>query len=117
MKQTYKSLKTTRPRGVGSPQEYWIMSARKLGLIDTPHGIRLASCVKKFQMNLVNHTFSMYSPHPPINSMCQDMSSHDLPANRRNPKSLSPVRSDSSINSTSHRWVSQNKATSSNKMH
>jgi len=89
MKQTYKSLKTTRPRGVGSPQEYWIMSARKLGLIDTPQGIRLASCVKKFQMNLVNHTSPLTPPFAPINSR-----SH---INRRYPDSLqlSPMCSDS----------------------
>jgi len=31
----YKSLKTTRPRGVGSPQSYWDKSARELGLVDT----------------------------------------------------------------------------------
>jgi len=117
MKQTYKSLKTTRPRGVGSPQEYWIISARKLGLIDTPRGIRLASCVKKFQMNLVNHTFSLSPPLPPVHSRFQNMTSHDSHTNRRYPKSLSPMRSDSSMNSTSHRFVLQNKATSSNKMH
>ena len=40
MKETYKDLKTTRPRGVGSPQTYWISSARELGLVDTENGIR-----------------------------------------------------------------------------
>jgi len=38
----YKSLKTTRPRGTGSPQTYWIQSAKLLGLVDTSNGIRLA---------------------------------------------------------------------------
>eukprot|EP00522_Entomoneis_paludosa_P017101 CAMPEP_0172441296 /NCGR_PEP_ID=MMETSP1065-20121228/1834_1 /TAXON_ID=265537 /ORGANISM="Amphiprora paludosa, Strain CCMP125" /LENGTH=576 /DNA_ID=CAMNT_0013190561 /DNA_START=97 /DNA_END=1827 /DNA_ORIENTATION=+ len=36
----YKNLKTTRPRGVGSPQTYWIDSAKHLGLVDTGGGIR-----------------------------------------------------------------------------
>jgi hypothetical protein len=39
----YKSLKTTRPRGTGSPQTYWIQSAKLLDLVDTPCGIRLGS--------------------------------------------------------------------------
>jgi hypothetical protein len=37
----YKSLKTTRPRGVGSPQSYWDKSARELGLVDSECGILL----------------------------------------------------------------------------
>eukprot|EP00986_Skeletonema_menzelii_P009566 scaffold4383_cov145-Skeletonema_menzelii.AAC.5 len=32
---TYKSLKSTRPRGEGTPQEYWESSARKIGLVDS----------------------------------------------------------------------------------
>eukprot|EP00523_Entomoneis_sp_CCMP467_P013944 CAMPEP_0168802210 /NCGR_PEP_ID=MMETSP0725-20121227/19954_1 /TAXON_ID=265536 /ORGANISM="Amphiprora sp., Strain CCMP467" /LENGTH=535 /DNA_ID=CAMNT_0008853951 /DNA_START=103 /DNA_END=1711 /DNA_ORIENTATION=- len=36
----YKNLKTTRPRGVGSPQTYWVQSAKQLGLVDTKGGIR-----------------------------------------------------------------------------
>ena len=36
----YKSLKTTRPRGVGSPQTYWVQSAKILGLTDSDGGIR-----------------------------------------------------------------------------
>jgi hypothetical protein len=36
----YKSLKTTRPRGVGSPQVYWIQSAKRLNLVDSDEGIR-----------------------------------------------------------------------------
>lgn len=39
----YKSLKTTRPRGVGSPQTYWIQSAKLIGLTDTPDGIRFGN--------------------------------------------------------------------------
>jgi hypothetical protein len=40
VRQIYKKLKTTRPRGVGSPQTYWIQSAKTLGLQDTGGGIR-----------------------------------------------------------------------------
>lgn len=40
VRQIYKKLKTTRPRGVGSPQAYWISSAKTLGLADTEGGIR-----------------------------------------------------------------------------
>lgn len=36
----YKSLKTTRPRGVGSPQGYWDKSAREIGLVDSTSGIK-----------------------------------------------------------------------------
>lgn len=42
MKVAYKSLKTTRPRGQGSPQAYWIESANEMGLMDTNEGIRLS---------------------------------------------------------------------------
>ncbi|CAJ1952666.1 unnamed protein product [Cylindrotheca closterium] len=42
----YKSLKTTRPRGVGSPQTYWVQSAMLLNLIDTENGIRFTGEVK-----------------------------------------------------------------------
>ncbi len=40
MKESYNKLKTTRPRGVGSPQAYWISSAKEIGLVDTESGIR-----------------------------------------------------------------------------
>ena len=43
----YKNLKTTRPRGVGSPQTYWIQSAKSLGLVDTGGGIRFDTDVSK----------------------------------------------------------------------
>ena len=35
IRQIYRSLKTTRPRGQGSPQAYWAQSARDIGLVDT----------------------------------------------------------------------------------
>jgi hypothetical protein len=41
--QTYKSLKTTRPRGKGSPQSYWDKSARDIGLVDTEDGIQITT--------------------------------------------------------------------------
>jgi hypothetical protein len=40
MKLIYRALKTTRPRGMGSPQQYWIQSAYDLGLVDSEKGIR-----------------------------------------------------------------------------
>jgi hypothetical protein len=41
VRQIYKKLKTTRPRGVGSPQTYWMSSAKTLNLVDTDDcGIR-----------------------------------------------------------------------------
>lgn len=40
VRQLYKKLKTTRPRGVGSPQTYWMSSAKSLNLVDTEGGIR-----------------------------------------------------------------------------
>ena len=43
VRETYRSLKTTRPRGMGSPQQYWIRSAVERGLCDSSSGIRLSS--------------------------------------------------------------------------
>jgi len=43
IRKIYKSLKTTRPRGVGSPQTYWVQSAKLLDLVDTKDGIRFGS--------------------------------------------------------------------------
>ena len=40
VRQLYRKLKTTRPRGVGSPQTYWVASAHAMGLVDTEGGIR-----------------------------------------------------------------------------
>jgi len=39
----YKQLKTTRPRGMGSPGMYWDRSAHEMGLMDTPLGIQAVS--------------------------------------------------------------------------
>lgn len=43
VRKIYKSLKTTRPRGVGSPQTYWVHSAKLLNLVDTNNGIRFSN--------------------------------------------------------------------------
>jgi hypothetical protein len=45
----YKSLKTTRPRGVGSPQTYWVQSAKLLDLADTENGIQFGADIKQKQ--------------------------------------------------------------------
>mmetsp|Transcript_29094 Transcript_29094/g.43977 ORF Transcript_29094/g.43977 Transcript_29094/m.43977 type:complete len:494 (-) Transcript_29094:74-1555(-) len=42
-RKVYKSLKTTRPRGVGSPQTYWVQSAKLLNLVDSDNGIRFGN--------------------------------------------------------------------------
>lgn len=47
VRQLYKKLKTTRPRGVGSPQSYWVSSAKSLGLVDTGDGICFETDVEK----------------------------------------------------------------------
>ena len=46
---TYRSLKTTRPRGVGSPQSYWDKSARDIGLVDSTNGIQVSEGDAKFE--------------------------------------------------------------------
>lgn len=47
VRQVYKKLKTTRPRGVGSPQTFWVSSANGLGLVDTEEGIRFEADMGK----------------------------------------------------------------------
>ncbi|KAL3913471.1 MAG: hypothetical protein SGARI_000643, partial [Bacillariaceae sp.] len=47
IRKIYKTLKTTRPRGVGSPQTYWVQSAKTLDLIDSKQGIRFGADVAK----------------------------------------------------------------------
>lgn len=47
IRKIYKSLKTTRPRGVGSPQTYWIQSAKLLDLTDSKNGIRFGADLAK----------------------------------------------------------------------
>lgn len=52
----YKSLKTTRPRGVGSPQTYWVQSAKLLDLVDTENGIQIGADLKQKQEDKDNVT-------------------------------------------------------------
>jgi hypothetical protein len=55
--QIYRNLKTTRPRGVGSPQAYWIQSAKTMGLADTDNGIRFdLDMGKDQQQSSTQHT-------------------------------------------------------------
>ena len=49
IRKIYKSLKTTRPRGVGSPQTYWVQSAKLLDLVDTESGIQVGADIKQKQ--------------------------------------------------------------------
>ena len=51
IRKIYKSLKTTRPRGVGSPQTYWVQSAKLLDLVDTEDGIRFGAELKQSEMS------------------------------------------------------------------
>ena len=80
-RRTYKSLKTTRPRGVGSPQKYWIVSANELGLIDTPKGIRIGP-----KLYGKCPTPSSSSPSPTPSNYCQPIS----PC-RRDPSPTTPT--------------------------
>ena len=55
VRKTYRRLKTTRPRGMGSPQNYWIASAKRAGLVDSKDsGIRLGENVN----NIVTATLT-----------------------------------------------------------
>ena len=80
VRETYRQLKTTRPRGMGSPQAYWIRSAGERGLYDTPEGIRLHlhylrgrtdtdtdTDTKRLKRDSI-HTFEYSSPHYPRRS-------------------------------------------------
>ncbi|GKY97063.1 hypothetical protein MPSEU_000664800 [Mayamaea pseudoterrestris] len=58
VRQYYRKLKTTRPRGVGSPQTYWVSSAQLMGLVDTEGGIRFDTEASKEQA-------AQYSQNPP----------------------------------------------------
>jgi len=49
IRKIYKTLKTTRPRGVGSPQTYWVQSAKLLDLVDTDNGIQFGADMKQRQ--------------------------------------------------------------------
>jgi len=59
VRQIYKKLKTTRPRGVGSPQTYWVSSAKTMGLVDTGSGIRFDNDLAKEQFRQQQQTSDM----------------------------------------------------------
>lgn len=61
VRQIYKKLKTTRPRGVGSPQTYWVSSAKTIGLVDTEGGIRFDADITKEQFRQ-NSDMSVSTP-------------------------------------------------------
>jgi len=77
MKIVYRSLKTTRPRGQGSPQSYWISSAKDLGLVDTSDGIR-------FSKETNNKTFS---GHNASTSFCNPKTQFGLGESSESPTS------------------------------
>ena len=69
MKRMYKSLKTTRPRGMGSPQLYWIESAKELGFVDSLQGIKLQKNGAEIQRSSQEVSFQAPAspttiPHP-----------------------------------------------------
>ena len=67
---TYKALKTTRPRGVGSPQGYWDVSARNIGLVDSSSGIQVGENggMDKLLMQKKGSTGLLESATPTIQS-------------------------------------------------
>ena len=60
----YKTLKTTRPRGVGSPQTYWVQSAKLLDLCDSGDGIRFAHDLAKQEQEQQQQQQSEQSQEP-----------------------------------------------------
>ncbi len=69
MKSLYKTLKTTRPRGVGSPQAYWVSSAKELGLFDSEYGIRYKCTSEQLT------PYSQFPPTQPSSPMQNSISS------------------------------------------
>lgn len=65
IQETYANTKTTRPRGVGSPQQYWIDSAKELGLVDTDQGIRYIPPASSAPLLLATDGVSASSSLPP----------------------------------------------------
>ncbi len=104
MKAIYKSLKTTRPRGQGSPQSYWISSAKAIGLVDTESGIRLQRSVATVNHEKYPHLASPASSSSSVSGQTPIPSS---PTTRPYLPHLSPgsnltasMSSDCSMNST-----------------
>lgn len=82
MKNTYKNMKTTRPRGMGSPQSYWISSAKKLGLVDTAQGI-------SFGLGSIGSRNTSFQK-PPLKKVHRILSSRDSPPILSSPHPPSP---------------------------
>jgi len=103
MKRVYKTLKTTRPRGVGSPQTYWISSAKALGLVDSDNGIQFSptnsDTIKQSlpctQLIHSHSTFPMNHPPSPMNtSSVSSVSSIGSPRNNASSRETSsPISS------------------------
>jgi hypothetical protein len=93
IRKIYKSLKTTRPRGVGSPQTYWVQSAKLLDLMDTTDGIRFgADMAKEDQQHRQLHEtqehqqLKQHSPSP------SDVEAEELKADDIEPLRHTPER-------------------------
>ena len=89
----FNLLKTTRPRGMGSPQQYWIRSAYELGLVDSEKGIhfdasKTSADTAAPQESSPRYTYS--SPH----ATSRDHGSYPSPTG-----STSPTHSSSSADS------------------
>lgn len=86
VRQIYKKLKTTRPRGVGSPQTYWVSSAKSIGLIDTEGGIRFDTDVAKehHQQQSGTASGSVLPPQQHQPGAAQSASSSSAAAYRQN---------------------------------
>lgn len=83
IRKMYKSLKTTRPRGVGSPQTYWIQSAKLLDLEDTDGGIRFGTDLKAQQEG--QQQAEQKSEEAPQDELAVDPLSHsNVPAPKMN---------------------------------
>lgn len=72
MRSKYRSLKTTRPRGQGSPQAYWITSAKVIGLLDTPTGIRLDKSLMRLKQSSTDPVVDLKKMHLPSSPLMSE---------------------------------------------
>ncbi|GAX15941.1 hypothetical protein FisN_22Hh209 [Fistulifera solaris] len=91
VRQLYKKLKTTRPRGVGSPQSYWVSSAKSLGLVDTGDGI----CFEADAENQVKDEEQQQQQEQP--QQPQELAEQQPQASREDEKPDEPQSSDLSL--------------------
>jgi len=87
MKARFKILKTTRPRGQGSPQEYWISSAKEIGLVDTDCGIRLVT--KEPRSQHFGHHINLSPPSATTSSLSSFGSNEG--SGTASPERMSPI--------------------------